>query len=217
VIDLNEISLNVQSGRAIKTSELIHQALEENYSVEHILKDGLRAGIAAAEDQYGKEMTNAPDLLAALRAMNMGLRVLRTTAEFPVDEFGGTVIAGTAVDDLYDTEKNLTVVMMQTEGLQVIDLGASVPTGQFIEAARTEDAQLIFCSAAMIATMPYLKELVQTAEASGIRNRIKIMIAGKPVTERYRALIGADFYAPDMETAAGIAAAHCRRTLLPAA
>lgn len=217
MFNLREISVSLQSGGAQETANLIRRALRENYSAEQILKEGLAAGIAEAEQRYGTGVPFTPEMIFVARALNVGISTLRSAAGLAGGESWGTVIAGTVKEDLFDIEKNLSVMMMEIRGLRVIDLGVSVSAERFIESAKSTDSQIIACSAARINTMPRLKEIIHTAEAAGIRKRVKILISGKPVTEQYRAAIGADFFAPDALSAGELAAAHCRRILLPAA
>ncbi|GHV70230.1 corrinoid methyltransferase [Spirochaetia bacterium] len=218
MIDLKEISRCVQSGKAPETAGLVNNALEEKYSVEEILKEGLTAGINAAEGLYLYKPSCAPKFLAAARALNRGLRTLEAAPESENNNFAGTIIAGTVHKDFYDIEKNIMVTLMRCRGLQVVDLGVSVEAEKFIDAAvEEEDARLIVCTANLVGTMVNMKGLLTAAENAGIRSRVKILIAGKPVTERYCAAIGADYYARDITAVAEIATAHCRRSLKPAA
>jgi methanogenic corrinoid protein MtbC1 len=217
MIDLREISRAVEQGRARETSELINRAMEEGCGIENIVKEGLIAGMAAAENRYGRENPCAFEMLIAVRAVNMGIKALRGALGPPPETGSGTVILGAVKDDCYDVEKNLMALMMRLEGLRVEDLGVSVSPERFISAARAEDAQIIACSAARLGAMVHMKNLVQIAGAMGVRNRVKIIVTGKPVTDQFRAIIGADYYAPDAASAAEIAAAYYRRSLRPAA
>jgi methanogenic corrinoid protein MtbC1 len=217
MINMEELSLSVQAGQARETAKLIRRALEEHCPVKRILEEGLLQGISAVEERYGAGLPPAPEFVLAKRAFSAGLNSVRENSLPEEEDSEGAVIIGTVKNDLRDIEKNLGVLMMELQGLRVIDLGVSVSAERFIETARTQDAQLIACSAASLAAMPYLKGIVQGAEAAGLRDRVKILITGKPVTEQYRAHIGADYYALDMISAAEIAAGHCRRIFLPAA
>ncbi|MDR3167824.1 MAG: B12-binding domain-containing protein [Treponema sp.] len=211
MVDLNEISSCLQSGKARETSELISQAIRENYSIENILKQGLFAGMSAVERRFRKNEIFVPDVLVAARAMNMGIQVLKPSLTVSDAESKGTVVIGTVVGDMQEIEKNLIAIMMLGMGLKVIDLGGGVSQERFIEVAKKEKAQLIACVASRTTTMPHMKSLVQTLNASGLHKEIKLMLYGGPVTDRYGQTIGADFYAPDAEKAAEIAVAYCKK------
>jgi methanogenic corrinoid protein MtbC1 len=210
MVDLQEIAKNLQLGKAQETSNLIIQAIAENYAVEDILKQGLIAGMTMVEQQYRKNEIFIPQLLIAVRALNQGIKALNPLLDASETAGKGTVVIGTVKGDAQDIEKNLIAVMMRGIGLRVVDLGIRVTAERFIEAADQEQAQIIACTAALTTSMPHLKILVQTVETSKIRKQVKIMISGAPVTERYREVIGADFYAPDAVNAAEIAETYCR-------
>jgi methanogenic corrinoid protein MtbC1 len=207
---LNEISHSLQSGKAKETSDLIAKAIEENYSVESILKQGLIPGMTAVKTRLKKNEIFIPDLLIAARAMNRGIETLRPTLASSITEPAGTAIIGTVKGDIHDIEKNIMSIMMEGKGLRVIDLGAGVSAQRFIETAILEKAQIIACSAMLPTTMGQLKSIVQAAAAAGIRDQIKIIITGAPVTEKFCHIIGADMYAPDSVIAAEMAAAQVK-------
>jgi methanogenic corrinoid protein MtbC1 len=211
MIDLNAISHSLQSGKGKETSDLIAQAIKENYSVESILKHGLIAGMTAVERRYRKNEIFMPELAIANRAMKMGIKTLESSLDIPEKNLRGTVVIGTVKEDTQDIEKTLMAVMMQGMGLRVIDLGAGITNEQFIEKAITEKAQIIACTAALATTMPHMKTLVQAVCAAGIRKQVKIMIGGAPVTERYCKIIGADMYASDAVSGAELASLCCKK------
>jgi methanogenic corrinoid protein MtbC1 len=212
--NLSDISQSLQSGKAGETSDLIARAIAEHYSVESILKQGLIPGVYAVTNRYKRKEIFQPDLLVAERAMNMGIKTLRSaialTAGNPTGKAAGTVIIGAVKGDRRDLEKNLMAVTMEGMGLRVIDLGDGVSPERFIEAAIAEKARIILCTANLPAVMGQLKLVVHAAVSSGIRDRITIMISGAPVTEKYCRAIGADRYAKDAVAAAEMAGAICK-------
>jgi methanogenic corrinoid protein MtbC1 len=211
MVDLNEISYSLQSGKAKETSELITQAIQENYSIENILKQGLIAGMTAVERRFRQNEIFIPDVLTATRAMNMGIKVLKPSLAISDAESKGTVVIGTVMGDMREIEKDLIAIMMLGMGLKVIDLGGSVTQERFMDTAKKEKAQIIACVASRTTTMPHMKSLVRALNASGLHDEVKIMIYGGPVTDQYGQSIGADFYAPDAEKAAEIALAYCKK------
>ncbi|MDR2797378.1 MAG: cobalamin-dependent protein [Treponema sp.] len=209
MVDLHKIALSIQAGKAKETSELITQAVNENYPFEDILKHGLIAGMETVEQRFRRQEICIPEVLVVERALNIGIKTLTPYLHASETAGKGTVVIGTVKGDIQDTEKNLISVMMRGLGLRVIDLGAAVTSERFIQAAEHEKAQIIACTAARTTTMHQMKTLVQAVNTAGIRNHVKIMVSGDPVTERYCEVIGADLYAPDVVSAAEIAEAHC--------
>jgi methanogenic corrinoid protein MtbC1 len=193
--DLDEISKSLQAGKSGETEDLIYRAIEKKYSPEHIIKQGLMAGMKTVEQRFRRNEIFVPDLLLAERAMNRGIEIIRTHSLFPRGETRGTVVIGTVKGELQDIKKNLARVLMDAMGLQVIDLGVSVSHDRFIAAA--EGARLIIAYAELTTTMPQMKILVQALVNSELKNKVKIMVCGGPVTEQYRCNIGADFYGGD--------------------
>ncbi|MDR1956251.1 MAG: cobalamin-dependent protein [Treponema sp.] len=213
MIDLHTIALSLQAGKATETSALITQAVQENYALEDILKQGLIAGMEAVEHRFSRNEIGIPQVLVVERALNMGIKTLTPLLNACETAGKGTVVIGTVKGDIQDTDKNLISVMMRGLGLRVIDLGAAVTSERFIHAAEQEKAQIIACTAARTTTMPQMKTLVQAINTAGIRDQVKIMVSGDPVTERYCEVIGADLYAPDAVRAAELAEAHCTHNM----
>ncbi|MDR2536586.1 MAG: cobalamin-dependent protein [Treponema sp.] len=209
MLELQEIAQSLQSGKAQETMDLINQALAENYAVEDILKHGLIAGMTAVEQRYRRNEIFIPEVLITARALNMGIRLLKPILDACEAAQKGTVVIGTVKGDIQEIEKNLIAVMMRGMGLRVIDLGAAVTSERFIAAAERENAQIIACTAALTTTMPHMKTLVQAVITAKLREQVKIMVSGAPVTERYCEVIGADLYAPDAVSAAEMAQAYC--------
>ncbi|MFP3042580.1 B12-binding domain-containing protein [Treponema primitia] len=209
MVNLNDISQSLQLGRAAETSNLIAKAIEENYSAETILKQGMIPGMRAVKDRYMRKEIYQPEMLIVARAMNMGIRTLRPLIASAVKNPKGTVIIGTVKGDIWDIAKDLMAITMEGAGLRVVDLGTSVSADRFIEVAIVESARIIFCTANLPAAMGQLKLVVHAATASGIRNRVKIMVSGAPVTEKYCRVIDADIYARDTVSAAEMAGSIC--------
>jgi methanogenic corrinoid protein MtbC1 len=209
MVNLSDISQSLQSGKAGETSDLIARAIEENYSVESILKQGLIPGMYAVTSRYKRREIFQPELLVAARAMNIGIRTLRPAIASRTGTPKGVVIIGVVKGDSHDIEKNLMAVTMEGLGLRVIDLGTGVSPERFVEAAIAEKAQVILCTANLPAAMGQLKLVVHAAVSSGIRNRVTIMVSGAPVTEKYCRAIGADCYVKDAVEAAEMAKTRC--------
>ena len=207
---LNEISANLQRGKAKVVKELVGQAIDAGISAKEILEQGLLAGMSVIGEKFKNNEVFVPEVLVAARAMNMGAAVLKPLLADGSVQSAGKVCIGTVKGDLHDIGKNLVKMMMEGKGLEVIDLGTDVDPAKFIETAQNEGCQIICCSALLTTTMGVMSEVVEKAKEAGIRDKVKIMIGGAPVTESFCEQIGADRYTPDAATAAEVAVELCQ-------
>jgi corrinoid protein of di/trimethylamine methyltransferase len=207
---LNEISANLQKGKSKIVKSLVQQALDEGCKPVDILNEGLLHGMNIVGEQFKRNEVYVPEVLVAARAMNMGMEILKPYLAEEGVQATGRVCIGTVQGDLHDIGKNLVKMMMEGKGLEVIDLGTDVAPETFVQAAKEQNCQVICCSALLTTTMGVMEEIVKAAEAAGIRDQVKILVGGAPVTEDYRAKIGADGYAIDAASAADMAVAFCR-------
>ena len=207
---LMEISENLQKGRAKVVKELVQKAIDEGTDVKIILEQGLLHGMGIIGDKFKKNEVYVPDVLIAARAMNTGTELLKPLLITSGAKAKGKVVLGTVKGDLHDIGKNLVRMMMEGKGLEVIDLGADVPVDKFIEAAISNEADIIACSALLTTTMTEMKNVVDKVNASPLAGKVKIMVGGAPVTDNFRESIGADVYAADAASAADEALAICQ-------
>ena len=207
---LEQISENLQKGRAKAVKELVQQAVDQGLSPEQILEEGLLSGMNVVGEKFKKNEVFVPEVLVAARAMNMGTQVLKPLLVQAGVQATGRVCIGTVKGDLHDIGKNLVKMMMEGKGLEVIDLGTDVSPETFVKTAIEQDCQIICCSALLTTTMGVMGEVVKQAEAAGIRDKVKIMVGGAPVTESFCQQIGADKYTSDAASAADAAVAFCK-------
>lgn len=209
-MDMQEISLQLQAGKAKIVKNLVQQALDEGISAKTILEEGLLAGMSKVGEKFKNNEIFVPEVLVAARAMNMGTALLKDKlAESGVTTKGKACI-GTVKGDLHDIGKNLVKMMLESKGLEVIDLGVDVAPETFVQTAKEQNCQLICCSALLTTTMTVMAEVVKQAEEAGIREQVKVMVGGAPVTEAFCKQIGADCYTPDAASAADAAVAFCQ-------
>ncbi len=206
---LNEISENLQIGKAKIVKELVNQAVAEGNSAETILKEGLLKGMGIIGEKFKKDEVYVPDVLIAARAMNAGTEILKPLLASSGVKSAGKVILGTVAGDLHDIGKNLVRMMMEGKGLEVIDIGVDVPAEKFIEMAIQENAQIIACSALLTTTMGEIENVIKAAVNAGIRDKVTIMIGGAPVTQSFCEKVSADIYTSDAASAADAAAKVC--------
>ena len=199
---LIEISEALQKGRAKQVKTLVPQALEEGIPAQQILEDGLLAGMGIIGEKFKNNEVFVPEVLVAARAMNVGAELLKPYLTEAGVESKGRVCLGTVKGDLHDIGKNLVRMMFEGKGLEVIDLGVDVDAETFVQTAIDNDCQIIACSALLTTTMSAMEDVVNKVKEAGIRDKVKIMVGGAPVTDAFCKTIGADAYTPDAASAA---------------
>jgi len=206
---LEEISENLQKGKAKIVKELVQNAVDSGIDPETVLREGLLPGMSVIGEKFKNNEVYVPEVLVAARAMNTGAQVLKPYLEKAGVKAAGKVCIGTVQGDLHDIGKNLVKMMMEGKGLEVVDLGTDVAPETFIQTAIEQNCQIICCSALLTTTMGVMEEVVKKAVEAGIRDKVKIMIGGAPVDEAFCEKIGADKYTPDAASAADAAAEFC--------
>ncbi len=209
---LNEISENLQQGKAKVVKQLVQQAIDEKIPVETILNEGLLSGMSIIGEKFKNNEVFVPEVLVAARAMNMGASLLKPLMAEAGVEAAGKVCIGTVRGDLHDIGKNLVKMMMEGKGLEVIDLGTDVAPETYVQTAIEQGCQIICCSALLTTTMCEMENVVKQANEAGIHGKVKIMVGGAPVTQAFCEQIGADCYTPDAASAADAAVAFCKAT-----
>lgn len=204
---LNEISENLQLGNAKEVKELVQQAIDDGISAQDILEQGLLSGMGIIGEKFRDNEVFVPEVLISARAMNMGAQVLKPLLADSGMKATGKVVLGTVKGDLHDIGKNLVKMMMEGKGLEVIDIGMDAAPEKFIEVAQAEGCKVIACSALLTTTMNVMREVVEAAKAANIRDQVKIMIGGAPVSQSFCDKIGADIYTDNAASAAEMAAA----------
>lgn len=199
---LTDIGENLERGKRKVVVELVKQALDEGLAPQQILTEGLLPGMDRVGLKFRNNEVFVPEVLVAARAMSAGVEVLKPLLAESDSTSKGKAVLGTVKGDLHDIGKNLVRMMLEGKGIEVIDLGVDVAPEAFVQAATEHNADLICCSALLTTTMPVIGEVIKAAEDAGIRNKVKIMVGGAPVTQEFCDSIGADCYTPDAATAA---------------
>jgi len=202
----DDISEKLQAGRARDVKALVQQAIDEGISAQDILEKGLVPGMNVIGEKFKNNEVFVPEVLVAARAMNQGAQLLKPLLAAEGVKASGKVCIGTVQGDLHDIGKNLVKMMMEGKGLEVIDLGTDVSPETFVETAKNEGCQIIACSALLTTTMGVMGEVVKKAEEAGIRDKVRIMVGGAPVTQSFCDQIGADAYTSDAASCADKAA-----------
>jgi len=201
MVNLVEISEALINGKAPVVVDLVNKALSEGTSPQEILNKALIPGMDVVGKKFKANEFYVPEVLVAARAMQGGLSILKPLlAEAGVKQIG-TVVVGTVKGDLHDIGKNLVAMMLEGAGFKVVDLGIDVPPEKFVSAAVDNDAQVIGMSALLTTTMPSMKNTVEALRVAGLGDKIKTLIGGAPVTQKYADEIGATGYSPDAASA----------------
>lgn len=201
MVNLDVISEALQRGDAEKVEELVKKSLEENLTPKKILEDGLIKGMGIIGAKFKKNEVYVPEVLIAARAMHAGMNILKPKLIETGVKNIGIVAIGTVKGDLHDIGKNLVKMMLEGAGFEVIDLGIDVSADKFVEAVKEHKPNIIAMSALLTTTMVNMPEVIKALEAAGLREKVKIMIGGAPITQNYADQIGADGYSPDAASA----------------
>jgi len=197
-----ELSQAVKSGNAGEAKRLTEEFIGNGVEPEEILNNGLITGMMEIGVLFKNNEVYVPEVLIAARAMYAGLDIIKPLLAKKDFKSKGKVAIGTVKGDLHDIGKNLVCMMMEGSGLEVVDLETDVGPDKFIHAVKEEGAQIIAMSALLTTTMPEMKNIIDALEAEGLRDKVKIMIGGAPVTAAYAEQIGADAYTDDAASAA---------------
>jgi 5-methyltetrahydrofolate--homocysteine methyltransferase len=185
--------------------EKVARALEMNLKAEDILNSGLIAGMQEVGRLFEIEEYYVPEMLVAAKAMQAGMIILRPRLIAEDVKPIGKVVIGTVRGDQHDIGKNLVSMMMEGAGFQMIDLGTDVSHEKFVEAVRQHQPQIVAMSSLLTTTMANMTAAVQALVSAGVRDQVRIMVGGAPVTQDFAARIQADGYAPDASQAAALA------------
>lgn len=198
---LQEISEKLQRGKAKDVAALVTQALELNISPEIILNQGLVSGMNVVGDKFRQNEVFVPEVLVAARAMNAGLKILKPALSGAGVEPLGTAVICTVKGDMHDIGKNLVKMMIEGQGIACIDLGVDVDPQTIVDTVRDNDVQLVCLSALLTTTMYGQKEVIDALCAAGLRDKVRVMVGGAPITQEFADEIGADCYTLDAATA----------------
>ena len=200
----NEIQELLQKGRAKEIEAAVEKALGEGAYPADILEKGLISGMNVIGGKFAKGEVFVPEVLVAARAMNRASVILKPAlAEAGIEPVGKAIIC-TVKGDLHDIGKNLVKMMIEGKGIDVIDLGVDCPSEKIVETVKESDAKVVCLSALLTTTMLAQKETIEALKAAGVRDKVKVMVGGAPVTQSFADEIGADAYTADAATAADV-------------
>jgi 5-methyltetrahydrofolate--homocysteine methyltransferase len=183
----------------------VQAALDSAVDPAEILNEGMIAAMAKVGQFFEEGEYFVPEMLISARAMQAGLAVLKPHLMESNIQSAGKVVAGTVKGDLHDIGKNLVCMMLEGAGFEIQDLGTDVSPEMFVNAVKAGGVDIVALSALLTTTMPNMKLTIEALENAGVREQIKVIVGGAPVTETYASSIGADGYAPDASRAAALA------------
>lgn len=195
----------VLDGNATGAQSAVKAALAEGLPAETILRQGLIAAMDEVGRLFEENEYFVPEMLVSARAMQAGMTLLKPYLAEGGSTPAGKVIIGTVKGDLHDIGKNLVAMMLEGAGFEVIDLGTDVSPDKFVKAVLEHRPQLVGMSALLTTTMPSMGTTVKALQEAGVREQVKVMIGGAPVTDNFARQIGADGYSPDASAAVRLA------------
>jgi len=203
--NINEIYQCVLDGDAATIGDKVQTAIDQDQEISDILNDGMVAAMSEVGRLFEVGEYFVPEMLISARAMKAGLAVLQPYLVEADVQSAGKVAIGTVKGDLHDIGKNLVAMMLEGAAFEIVDLGVDVSPDNFIAAVKNENVDIAALSALLTTTMPQMTITINALKEAGLRDNVKIIIGGAPVTEEYARMIGADGYAPDASRAVTLA------------
>ncbi len=202
---VQRIAKKLYHGDIEAVAELVQDALDAGMAPSEVLSDALLAGMDEVGRDFKAGVLFVPEVMFSARAMKAGMAVLRPLLAESDIASAGKCVLGTVKGDLHDIGKNLVTMMLDGGGFEAIDLGIDLDPSTFVDAVREHKPDLVGMSALLTTTMVQMKATIEALEEAGLRDSVKIMIGGAPVTAAFAEQIGADAYAPDAATAVDLA------------
>ncbi len=190
----NDLANAVVEGDIDVAKKLINQALAEGATAQGIIDKGLTPGMDCVGQRFKEGEMFIPEVLLSARTMQAGMEILRPLLTEKQATAAGTVVIGTVEGDIHTIGKDLVSIMMEGAGFKVIDLGIDVKPQRFVQAVREHKPDIVAMSAMLTTTMPKFAETVNALKEAGIRDRVKIMASGAPVSRDFVSKVGADGY-----------------------
>ena len=202
---IKEIYTAVMEGESHLVQEKVREAMAAGLPASTILNEGMIAAMSAVGKLFEEGEYFVPEMLISARSMQAGLALLKPALKEADVQSTGRVVIGTVKGDLHDIGKNLVAMMLEGAGFEVIDLGTDVTPEKFVNAVRENSPQIVAMSALLTTTMSAMAATVETLKTAGVRDQVKVIIGGAPVTDEYAHKIGVDGFAPDASRAAALA------------
>ncbi len=203
--DFEALQQAIIKGKNKDAAALTQELIDAGYGPKEILDEGLVPGMNVVGEKFKNNEYYVPEVLIAARAMKAAMELLRPLLVASKVEPKGKVAIGTVRGDLHDIGKNLVAMMLEGAGFDIVDLEVDVAPEQFVQAVTEEGVNIVAMSALLTTTMPSMKDTINALEEAGVRDKVKVMIGGAPVTQQYADEIGADGYSADAASAVDLA------------
>jgi len=204
---LQTIQGNVIDGDSAEAVSKVKEALQQGLPADRILNESLITAMNEVGHRFEVGDFYIPEMLISARAMQAALAILKPSLALSGMHATGKVVIGTVMGDLHEIGKNLVATMLEGAGFDVIDLGTDVPPEKFVAAVKGQQVDIVGISALLTTTMSAMRKTIEALEQAGVRQKVRIMIGGAPVTEAFSKEIGADGYSPDASRAVALARA----------
>jgi 5-methyltetrahydrofolate--homocysteine methyltransferase len=202
---IKEIFDGILNGQQKVVPVKVNEAIDAGLQPAYILNEGMVAAMAEVGRLFEQGEYYVPEMLIAARAMQAGLAVLKPKLVQSDFKSAGKVAIGTVKGDLHDIGKNLVSMMLEGAAFEIVDLGTDVSPEKFVDSVKTKGVNIVAMSALLTTTMPNMKTTIEALVMAGVRDQVKVIIGGAPVTESYAKQIGADGYSPDASRAVALA------------
>lgn len=203
--DLTNLKEAIVAGKLEDAKAIVNEAIEAGMDAQNIINSYLIKGMEEIGQRFEEGKAFVPNLLLAARAMKGCLEILKPRLKDASGASLGTLVIGTVKGDLHDIGKNLVASMLEGCGFEVINLGVDISGQQFVEAVRKYNPQIVCLSALLTTTMSYMKEVIDTLDSEGLRQNVKVLVGGAPVSEEFAMQIGADGYSSNANGAVVLA------------
>ena len=194
---LEDISKSIEEGKIRRTKELVKLAVDGGTNPRTVLTEGLLSGLKAVGRKFDRDSFMVTEMLVSSRCINESMEILKPMLLPPGSRPIGKGCIGTVRGDLHDVGKNIVKLMLQSRGIEIVDLGVDVPPQDFVRAVTEDGCELVCCSALLTATMPEMPRVIRALRDAGVRDKVIVMVGGIPVTAAYAKRIGADIYSED--------------------
>lgn len=194
---LENLSNAIINGNSEEARKIVNEAVKDSINPLKVMEEGLNKGLRIVGDKFESFEVFLPDLMMAAEAFKSGFEVIKPALVSRGKEMKalGSVVIGTVAGDIHDIGKNIVKIFLEIEGFEVYDAGADVPVDKFIEIIKRIRPDILGLSALLTSTLPNQREVIKALEKAGLRNQVKVMVGGAPVTQSWADEIGADAYA----------------------
>ena len=197
MVDLTIVARLVIEGEEQEVRNLVQQAVTEGVTPDKVLSEGLIAGMNVVGERMKKHEMFIPEVIRSAKAMNAAMDFLKPLLETEEVNLGPKLVLGTVKGDLHDIGKNLVGMMLKGAGFEVVDLGIDVPAERFVQAVGEQKPKVLGMSGLLTTTMPEMGNTIEALKAAGLREKVRVIVGGAPVSSEYANKIGADGYARD--------------------